>query len=176
MPFRPGSAPVWGTGASAQHAMQERKERAGVLALVPALIPERECEHREHDKQHPHSGSFAHVLQPMITNTATVLAAGTSVARPRFIADEIGDSDPTVGTSCCGRESRGGVYGGADAVSVLGRRAVRIDEDVVGRVRARTRDLGELGDRRRRLCAVTQHSALDPPAGGSAAQAGPLFV
>jgi len=46
----------------------------------------------------------------MITNTATVLAAGTSVARPRFIADEIGDSDPTVGTSCCGRESRRGVY------------------------------------------------------------------
>ena len=58
--------------------------------MVPALVPEREREHREHDEHHAHSGSFARVLQTIITGTATFLPAGTSIARPRFIADEIG--------------------------------------------------------------------------------------
>ena len=116
--------------------MQEGEQRPGVLAVVSALIPEREREDRQHDKQHPHSDSFARDGQAMMTKIATFLADGTRTASARFIADEIGDN-ATVGASCCGWRSRRRVDGGADAVSVLGRRAIRADEDVVGRVRAR---------------------------------------
>ena len=58
--------------------------------MVPALVPERERQNGEHDKHHAHWDSFARVLQTMLTHTATFLAAGTSIGRARFIADEIG--------------------------------------------------------------------------------------
>ena len=80
-----------------------------------------------------------------------------------------------MGISCCGRASRRRVYGGANAVSVLGRRAVRIDEDVVGRVRARARDLGELGDLNQiggGAFVLLRSTPRSTPAGGSAAKPG----
>src|SRR5438552_13523277 len=75
--------------------------------MVPALIPEREREQRQHDKQHAHSVILAAATQALITKFATVLTAGTSTSAARFIADEMGDQS-TVGTSCCGQASRRG--------------------------------------------------------------------
>ena len=107
--------------------------------MVPALVPEREREHREHDKHHAHSDSFARMVQTMITHTATFLAAGTSIGRARFIPDEIGGLNQRWALPAAAAEvAAESENGGADAVSVLGRRAIRIDENVVGRVRART--------------------------------------
>jgi hypothetical protein len=114
--------------------------------VVPALIPEREREHREHDEHHAHSGSFARILQTIIISTATFLPAGTSIVRPRFIADEIGgliNGGHFLLRPLKSPQSRKMEV--PNAVSVLGRRAVRIDEDVVGRVRTRTRDVNQLG-------------------------------
>src|SRR2546423_10517699 len=99
--------------------MQEGEQRPGVLAVVSALIPEREREDRQHDKQHPHSDSFARDGQAMMTKIATFLADGTRTASARFIADEIGDN-ATVGASCCGCRRCRRCAGGSDSLTVMG--------------------------------------------------------
>ena len=70
--------------------------------MVPALIPEREREHSQHDKQHAHPVILAVAGQALITKVATVLTTGTSIPAARFIAER-GGANPTVGTSICGR-------------------------------------------------------------------------
>jgi hypothetical protein len=72
-----------------------------------------------------------------ISNAATFLATGTPVRLWRFIADEIGDLINGGRFLLRRMKSPQSLDGGANAVSVLGRGALRADEDVVGRVRTR---------------------------------------
>ena len=105
--------------------------------MVAALIPERERQDGQHDKQHAHSDILARAAQAMITKSATVLTAGTSIGATRFLGQR-GGVNPNGGHFLLRPvKSPQNLDGGADAVSVLGRRAVRADEDVVGRLRTR---------------------------------------
>jgi hypothetical protein len=81
--------------------MQERKERARVLAMVSVLIPDGERQDGQHEKHDAHWDSLAAAAQGLITKSATVLAAGTGAPAARFIA-AIWDKQ-TVGASCRGR-------------------------------------------------------------------------
>jgi len=62
-------------------------------------------------------------------------------------------------------EGAAGAVGGANAVSVLGGRSLRAHENVVGRVRTRTRDFSQISGRAiggGAFVPFIRHSALDP--------------
>jgi hypothetical protein len=103
--------------------MQERKERARVLAMISILIPDGERQDGQHDKHHAHWDSLAAAAQGLITKSATVLTAGTRAPAARSIA--------AIWANNGGRfllrsnaEGAAGSVGGANAVSVLGGRSL----------------------------------------------------